>query len=79
MSLRDLNIGKKLFLSFSLLCLIIIGIGGLSLTLFQRMNAETLEVTDNTVPSLMLVSEASILISDFRRYELGYLLVINDA
>ncbi|MGL5673385.1 MAG: hypothetical protein ACRDC9_09965, partial [Plesiomonas shigelloides] len=67
MSLRDLNIGKKLFLSFSLLCLIIIGIGGLSLTLFQRMNAETLEVTDNTVPSLMLVSEASILISDFRR------------
>ncbi|MFL1907956.1 methyl-accepting chemotaxis protein [Plesiomonas shigelloides] len=79
MSLRDLNIGKKLFLSFSLLCLIIIGIGGLSLTLFQRMNAETLEVTDNTVPSLMLVSDASVLISDFRRYELGYLLVINDA
>ncbi|MGL5121646.1 MAG: methyl-accepting chemotaxis protein [Plesiomonas shigelloides] len=78
MSFRDLNIGKKLFLSFSLLGLVIIGIGALSLTLFSRMNEQTLDVTDNIVPGIMIVSETSEAVSSFRRYQLGYQLVFND-
>ncbi|MGL5739080.1 MAG: methyl-accepting chemotaxis protein, partial [Plesiomonas shigelloides] len=78
MSFRDLNIGKKLFLSFSLLGLVIIGIGALSLTLFSRMNEQTLDVTDNIVPGIMIVSQTSEAVSSFRRYQLGYQLVLDN-
>ncbi|MGL4270268.1 MAG: methyl-accepting chemotaxis protein [Plesiomonas sp.] len=78
MSFRDLKIGKKLLLSFSVLCLVIISIGGLSLTLFSHMNDQTLDVTDNIVPGIMIVSETSEAVSSFRRAQLGYQLVFND-
>ncbi|MDA1380982.1 hypothetical protein PCI56_16915 [Plesiomonas shigelloides subsp. oncorhynchi] len=58
MLFKHLSIGKKLTAAFSLLCLLIIGIGLFSLLQFTRLNAESLDLTDNVMPSIRVAAES---------------------
>lgn len=78
MLFKHLSIGKKLTAAFSLLCLLIIGIGLFSLLQFTRLNAESLDLTDNVMPSIRVAARISDEVGNFRRYELGMFLVNDD-
>lgn len=78
MLLPSLTIGKKLTSAFSVLCLLLIGIGAFSLTQFNQMNNESLDLTDNVIPSIRSAAAIRQTIADFRRYELGLFLVMGD-
>ncbi|KAB7671908.1 methyl-accepting chemotaxis protein [Plesiomonas shigelloides] len=74
MLFKNINIGKKLLLSFSSLGLIILFVGSLSLFLFSKVDKESSYVTDNIVPSLIISSDISNAMSDLRRNQLALLL-----
>lgn len=74
MSLRDLSISKKLAFSFLTLALIVVLIGVTSFFLSKKMNKETIEITDNTIPSLAIASDTLSHVQDLRRYQFGLVL-----
>lgn len=52
MLLKHLSIGKKLTSAFSLLCLLIIGIGLFSLLQFSRLNGGSQHLAEQVIPSI---------------------------
>ncbi|MGL4270267.1 MAG: methyl-accepting chemotaxis protein [Plesiomonas sp.] len=77
MQFRHLNIGKKLLLAFSVLILLIIGLGGISLHEVDRITKQSLYITDSIIPGMSIAADAGKSIIDFRRNQLGYLVVFN--
>ncbi len=75
MPLRNLTIGKKLTLAFSILGLMLVFTGIFALTQFGRMNHQALDITDNILPSVNTAYAIRNQITDYRRYELGYFIV----
>lgn len=81
MYFRDLNIKKKMFVSFGCVMLIVFGMVGMSAYISQKMYADMVSITDSTIPNLAIASDALAYGKDVRRYELGMLFAIekNDA
>ncbi|MGI3003509.1 methyl-accepting chemotaxis protein [Shewanella algae] len=78
MSLRHLTIGKKLAMAFSLFGAILLFMGMFSLYLFNQMNDAVIEITDANIPSMNIANDIRSQVTDFRRYELGYFLILDD-
>ncbi|MGL6147060.1 MAG: methyl-accepting chemotaxis protein [Plesiomonas sp.] len=78
MLLPSLTIGKKLTSAFSVLCLLLIAIGGFSLIEFKQINDQSLDLTDSIIPSIRNAAAIRQTVADFRRYELGMFLVMRD-
>ncbi|MGL5799961.1 MAG: methyl-accepting chemotaxis protein [Plesiomonas sp.] len=78
MLLPNFTIGKKLTSAFSVLCLLLIGIGAFSLSQLSQMNNESLNLTNNLIPSIRSAATINQTMANFRRYELGLFLVISD-
>ena len=71
---RDLNTSKKLGLAFGTLVLLVMGLGFFSLTQLSRVNATTLQIVDNGMPSLRALGNLKYDTAAMRRAELSYLL-----
>ncbi|MHA7002207.1 methyl-accepting chemotaxis protein [Aeromonas schubertii] len=78
MSLRHWTIGQKLTAALSSLGLLLFLIGGLSLWQFQIMNQKALELSDAILPSLDRATEMRAVTTELRRYEIGYLLALDN-
>ena len=79
MSLRHLTIGKKLAMAFSLFGAILLFLGMFSLHLFNQMNKAVTEITDAIIPSMDIATDIRNQVTNFRRYELGYFLILDDS
>ena len=77
MLIRNLSIARKLTLSFSLIFLILLLVGGLTIKLLSSSKAQFVEVSDNIIPRLQASAKLTQAISDVRRIELRYMLLTN--
>ncbi|WP_261922090.1 methyl-accepting chemotaxis protein [Shewanella sp. NFH-SH190041] len=78
MRFRHLSISKKLAIIFSICGIALVFLGLSSLFLFNRMNDTLQEITTKNIPITDTISQIRYDITDFRRYQLGYLLSEND-
>ncbi|MGL5729258.1 MAG: MCP four helix bundle domain-containing protein, partial [Plesiomonas sp.] len=78
MLLPNLTIGKKLTAAFSILCLLLVGIGAFSLIQLNQMNNESKNLTNNIIPSIGTAASIDQFMANFRRYELGLFLSDSD-
>lgn len=78
MLLKDLSIGQKLASAFSLLCLLIIGIGLFSLSQLGRLNDGSLHLVNQVIPSMDLASIIDNRISQLRRNEMAMIVYYTD-
>jgi methyl-accepting chemotaxis protein len=69
----NLRISKKLAISFSLVLFLMIGLGGFAVVQFARLNAPTVLVTDDYLPSITTLAGIRRDAILLRRYELGFL------
>ncbi|MGL4822917.1 MAG: MCP four helix bundle domain-containing protein [Plesiomonas shigelloides] len=72
MLLKHLSIGKKLTSAFSLLCLLIIGIGLFSLLQFSRLNGGSQHLAEQVIPSITQAATIDSHISRLRRNEMKW-------
>lgn len=75
MSLRHMTVGQKLTAAFSLFFLMLFLIGGFSLYEFDKMNDTAIDITDSTVPSIVLAADIRDASTNLRRFEFAYLLL----
>ncbi|MGL5418141.1 MAG: methyl-accepting chemotaxis protein, partial [Plesiomonas shigelloides] len=78
MLLKHLSIGKKLTSAFSLLCLLIIGIGLFSLLQFSRLNGGSQHLAEQVIPSITQAATIDSHISRLRRNEMGIIVVYDN-
>lgn len=72
--IKQLKIGKKLFLLVAslLLCLMLVGIS--SLVLMKQMNDSTTTISEDWLPAVIVSEEINTMTSDYRIYELGHII-----
>ncbi|MDD3569611.1 MAG: methyl-accepting chemotaxis protein [Lachnospiraceae bacterium] len=75
--IKQLKIGKKLFLLVASLifCLVVIGIS--SLVLMKQMNDSTTTISEEWLPAVIVSEEINTMTSDYRIYELGHIISKN--
>ncbi|WP_051280193.1 HAMP domain-containing methyl-accepting chemotaxis protein [Anaerovorax odorimutans] len=71
--IKQLNIGKKLFLLVASLLICLIIVGSVSLLLMRHMNVSSKSISEEWLPSVVISEEIDTMISDHRIYELGHL------
>ncbi|MBH2034822.1 MAG: methyl-accepting chemotaxis protein [Pseudomonadales bacterium] len=59
MSLRNISVSTRASLSFAVMALIVLLVGGLSLLQMQRMNQDSTEVGENWMPSILALNDMS--------------------
>ena len=59
MSLRNISVSTRASLSFAVMALIVLLVGGLSLLQMQRMNENTTQVEQNWLPSILALNDMS--------------------
>lgn len=59
MSLRNISVSTRASLSFAVMALIVLLVGGLSLLQMQRMNENTTQVEQNWLPSILALDDMS--------------------
>ena len=59
MSLRKIRVSTRASLSFAVMALIVLLVGGLSLLQMQRMNENTTQVEQNWLPSILALNDMS--------------------
>jgi methyl-accepting chemotaxis protein len=57
MNMKNWTIGSRIILGFTLITIVSLVVGGFSLVRFAGMRAALVDVTDNTVPSLVVLGE----------------------
>jgi methyl-accepting chemotaxis protein len=67
---RNLNIGMKLTLGFGTIGILMIGLGIFSLIQMSAINANTVDLATNWMPSVRVLGEIRYVISTERRFEL---------
>ena len=70
MEFRHLSIGRKLGVSFGIIGLLVVVLGGVSGYLLQRLNAHVEYITSNVEPSLVNILRMDVIVSDFRQIQL---------
>ena len=70
MGFRHLSIGRKLGVSFGIIGLLVVVLGGVSGYLLQRLNAHVEYITSNVEPSLLNILRMDVIVSDFRQIQL---------
>ncbi|AZC23986.1 MULTISPECIES: methyl-accepting chemotaxis protein [Pseudomonas] len=78
MLLRTMNISRRAGLSFALIALLALGLGGFSLLEMQRMNQQSLEVDQNWQPSIVAANAVALTSTQIRTITLR-MLVVRDA
>lgn len=59
MSLRNISVSTRASLSFAVMALIVLLVGGLSILKMQRMNENTTQVEQNWLPSILALNDMS--------------------
>ncbi|MGE8411424.1 MAG: methyl-accepting chemotaxis protein [Pseudomonas sp.] len=77
MLLRTMNISLRAGLSFALIALLALGLGGFSLLEMQRMNQQSLEVDQNWQPSIVAANAVALTSTQIRTITLRMLVVRN--
>lgn len=72
--IRDLKIGKKLFLLSITLMVSLVIVGGSSLILMNKINNSTTIMSENWLPSVITSEEINTKTSDYRILELGHIM-----
>ncbi len=72
--LKDLKISKKLFVLVLSLLFCLAVVGGTSIVLMDRINASTMKITENWLPSVIIAEEINTTISDHRIYEIDHII-----
>jgi methyl-accepting chemotaxis protein len=67
---RHLSIGRKLGVSFGIIGLLVVILGGFSGYLLQRLNSNIEYITGNVEPSLVNILRMDVIVSDFRQIQL---------
>lgn len=67
---RSFSIGQKLLLSYGLIGLLMIALGGFSGYLLHRLNQQINGLTEQVEPSLIAILKTDVNISDFRQIQL---------
>ncbi|MBC2657824.1 methyl-accepting chemotaxis protein [Pseudomonas sp. MSSRFD41] len=75
MLLRTMNISRRAGLSFALIALLALGLGGFSLLEMQRMNQQSLEVDQNWQPSIVAANAVALTSTQIRTITLRMLVV----
>ncbi|MFS1286160.1 methyl-accepting chemotaxis protein [Pseudomonas piscis] len=75
MLLRTMNISRRAGLSFALIALFALGLGGFSLLEMQRMNQQSLEVDQNWQPSIVAANAVALTSTQIRTITLRMLVV----
>ncbi|SEC14586.1 methyl-accepting chemotaxis protein [Pseudomonas saponiphila] len=75
MLLRTMNISRRAGLSFALIALLALGLGGFSLLEMQRMNQQSLEVDQNWQPSIVAANALALTSTQIRTITLRMLVV----
>ena len=70
----NLKIAKKLFLSFSLVLVLVAALGGFSLIQLNQVNLASSEIATNWLPSVRTIAQIKLAMSRARSFELQYLL-----
>lgn len=69
MGFRHLSIGRKLGVSFGIIGLLVVVLGGVSGYLLQRLNAHVEYITSYVEPSLLNILRMDVIVSDFRQIQ----------
>ncbi|QHI73594.1 methyl-accepting chemotaxis protein [Aminipila terrae] len=77
--LKNLKIGKKLFVLVVSLLVCLSIVGGSSIVLMKQINGASTQITGNWLPSLVLAEEMNKGISDYRNYETDHILSLDSA
>ncbi len=77
--MKNLKISIKLIIiiGFSIICQIVLGI--FSLMFMNSINNASLQITDISIPAIILVNELNTNASDFRRHELAHVIETSEA
>lgn len=71
--IKQLKIGKKLFLLVASLLLCLVVVGSSSLVLMKQMNDSTTTISNEWLPAVIVSEEINTKTSDYRIYELGHI------
>ena len=71
---NNLKIGKKLALGFGIVELLMITLGVFSIIQLSRVNASTVDIATNWLPSVKVLGEIHSITADIRRHELNHVL-----
>jgi len=71
---NNLKIGKKLALGFGIVELLMITLGVFSIIQLSKVNASTVDIATNWLPSVKVLGEIHSITADIRRHELNHVL-----
>jgi len=77
--LRNMPVSRKFTAAFGLICLLCLTLGGVVFAAFHSASRDVIDVRDNSVPSIVLLTQIQTNFSDIRRVDLAYLLCTTDA
>ncbi|MBB3214267.1 methyl-accepting chemotaxis protein [Herbaspirillum sp. Sphag1AN] len=70
----NLKIARKLFLSFSIILVVVAGLGGFALLQLQQVNAASSKIVTDWLPSIRTLSQIKLTLARSRSFELQYIL-----
>jgi methyl-accepting chemotaxis protein len=76
---RNIPIARKMTLSFGLVCLLCVLMGGFSFFTFRSISSRCAEVSDNSFPNVVQLARIQLAIDQVRRWDLGVLLCTTPA
>ena len=76
---RNLPIARKLTLAFGLVCMLCVLLGGYTVMTFRSIAAKVNDVSENALPSVVVLTQARGEINNIRRSDLGLLLCTTPA
>ena len=76
---RNLPIARKMTVAFGLVCALCILLGGYTVITFRSIAAKVVDISDNSLPSVILFTHIRGEINDIRRSDLGLLLCTTPA
>ncbi|HEY1679869.1 MAG TPA: methyl-accepting chemotaxis protein [Candidatus Sulfotelmatobacter sp.] len=76
---KDLNISKKLAVGFGIVEVLIIALGIFALVQLSKVNADSLDIGTNWLPSVEVLGKLEVDVAGIRRYELAHIVDSNDS
>lgn len=78
MNYKDLPVGKKIALAFTVVASAIIGLGLFLMSELHNIRDSFIEFTDLTIPSVLLVDKIELETTKIRQEQFAYIVLIND-
>jgi methyl-accepting chemotaxis protein len=76
---RDLNINKKLSVGFGIVEVLILTLGIFSLVHLSKVNADSVDIGTNWLPSIEVLGKLQLDASAMRRFELAHIVDLNES